>query len=132
MLSPAVCGILKVLARQYGAIGTEIASIDKSIMALHRGCEASRLAGIPGIGPIGATALVAEIGDWKTFSSGRSVAAWIGWCRSSTPPAARTGSWQHHQAGQSIFAVVAGGRGNGRYPATRASTERRSVPGSAD
>jgi len=78
-VSPAVCGILKVLTRQYGAIGTEIASIDKSIMALHRGCEASRrLAEIPGIGPIGATALVAEIGDWKTFSSGRSVAAWIG------------------------------------------------------
>jgi transposase len=78
-VSPAVCGILKVLARQYGALGTEIASIDKSIMALHRGCEASRrLAEIPGIGPIGATALVAEIGDWKTFSSGRSVAAWIG------------------------------------------------------
>jgi transposase len=79
VLSPAVCGILNVLARQYGAIGTEIASIDKSILALHRGCEASRrLAEIPGIGPIGATALVAEIGDWKTFSSGRSVAAWIG------------------------------------------------------
>jgi transposase len=78
-VSPAVCGILKVLARQYGAIGTEIASIDKSIMALHRACEASRrLAEIPGIGPIGATALVAEIGDWKTFSSGRSLAAWIG------------------------------------------------------
>ena len=78
-VSPAACGVLKVLARQYGAIGTEIASIDKSIMALHRGCEASRrLAEIPGIGPIGATALVTKIGDWKTFSSGRSVAAWIG------------------------------------------------------
>jgi transposase len=76
---PAVCGILEVLARQYGAIGTEIASIGKSIMALHRGCEASRrLAEIPGIGPIGATALVAEIGDWKAFGSGRSLAAWIG------------------------------------------------------
>jgi transposase len=71
--------ILDVQARQYGAIGIEIASIDKSIMALHRACEASRrLAEIPGIGPIGATALVAEIGDWKTFSSGRSLAAWIG------------------------------------------------------
>jgi transposase len=76
---PAVCGVLKVLARQYDAIGTEIAAIDKSIMTLHRGCEASRrLAEIPGIGPIGATALVAEIGDWMTFSSGRSLAAWIG------------------------------------------------------
>ena len=78
-VSAAVRGILNVLARQYGAIGAEIASIDKSIMALHRGCEASRrLAEIPGIGPVGATALVAEIGDWNTFSSGRSVAAWIG------------------------------------------------------
>jgi transposase len=77
-LSPAVRGIPDVLAR-YGAIGTEIASIDKGIMALHRGCEASRrLADIPGIGPVGATALVAEIGDWKTFASGRSLAAWIG------------------------------------------------------
>ncbi|WP_072817577.1 IS110 family transposase [Bradyrhizobium erythrophlei] len=61
-LSPAVRGILDVLARQYGAIGVEIASIDRSIMALHRGCEASRrLAEIPGVGPIGATALVAEM-----------------------------------------------------------------------
>ena len=78
-VSAAVRGILNVLARQYGAIGAEIASIDKSIMALHRGCEASRrLAEIPGIGPVGATALVAEIGDWNTFSSGRSLAAWIG------------------------------------------------------
>ena len=78
-LSPAVCGILEVLARQYGAIGTEIASIDKNIMVLHRACEASRrLAEIPGIGPISATALVAEIGDWKAFGSGRSLAAWIG------------------------------------------------------
>ena len=78
-LSPAVRGILDVLARQYSAIGAEIVSIDKSIMALHRACEGSRrLAEIPGIGPIGATALVAEIGDWNTFSSGRSLAAWIG------------------------------------------------------
>jgi transposase len=78
-VSPAVRGTLEVLARQYSAIGAEIASIDQSIMALHRGCEASRrLAEIPGIGPIGATALVAEIGDWNTFSSGRSLAAWIG------------------------------------------------------
>jgi len=47
-VSPAVCGILEVLARQYSAIGTEIASIDKNIMILHRACEASRrLAEIP-------------------------------------------------------------------------------------
>ena len=78
-LPAAVRGILDVLARQYSAIGAEIGSIDKSILALHRSCEASRrLAEIPGIGPIVATALVAEISDWKEFSSGRSLAAWIG------------------------------------------------------
>ncbi|OAF09255.1 hypothetical protein AYJ54_13390 [Bradyrhizobium centrolobii] len=64
------------LARQYSAIGTEI---DKNIMVLHRASEASRrVAEIPGIGPIGTTTLVAEIGDWKAFGSGRSLAAWIG------------------------------------------------------
>jgi len=72
-------GILDVLARQYSAIGAEIGLIDKSILAWHRSCEASRrLEEIPGIGPIVATALVAEIGDWKSFSSGRNLAAWIG------------------------------------------------------
>ena len=78
-VSPAARAILEVLARQYSAIGVEIGLIDKSILAWHRSCEASRrLAEIPGIGPIVATALVAEVGDWKSFSSGRSLAAWIG------------------------------------------------------
>ena len=36
-VSPAVWGILEVLARQYGAIGTEIASSDKNIMVLAPG-----------------------------------------------------------------------------------------------
>ena len=40
--------------------------------------ESRRLEEIPGVGPIVATALVAEVGDWKAFSSGRSLAAWIG------------------------------------------------------
>ncbi len=68
-----------MLARQYSAIGTEIGSIDKNILAWHRSCEPSRrLAEITGIGLIVATALVAEIGDWKAFASGRNLAAWIG------------------------------------------------------
>jgi transposase len=45
---------------------------------------ASFLRGEPAAGgdsrhrPDRATALVAEIGDWKAFGSGRSLAAWIG------------------------------------------------------
>jgi len=78
-LSPVARGIPEVLARQYSAIGPEIDSIQQGILAWHRSCEASRrLEEIPGIGPIVATALVAEIGDWKAFGSGRDLAAWIG------------------------------------------------------
>jgi transposase len=70
---------LTVLARQYAAITIEIGTIEKQIHALHRSCEESRrLAEIPGVGPIVATALIAEVGDWTVFSSGRSLAAWIG------------------------------------------------------
>jgi transposase len=70
---------LDVLARQYANVTAEISAIEKRIHAWHRSCEASRrLEEIPGIGPIVATALVAEVGDWKAFSSGRTLAAWIG------------------------------------------------------
>jgi transposase len=78
-IPPLARGILGVLARQYRALGAELGSIQKSILGWHRSCEASRrLEEIPGIGPVVATALVAEIGDWKAFGSGRNLAAWIG------------------------------------------------------
>ena len=70
---------LDLLARQYIAVTAEVAVIDKRIHAWHRSCEDSRrLEEIPGIGPIVATALVAEVGDWQQFRSGRNLAAWIG------------------------------------------------------
>jgi transposase len=70
---------LGVLARQYAVIRAQIVAIEKRIHAWHRSSEESRrLEEIPGVGPIVATALVAEVGDWKVFSSGRSLAAWIG------------------------------------------------------
>ena len=77
---PAVARLsLTILAHQYAAVATEIGTIEKHIHAWHRSCEESRrLEEIPGVGPIVATALVAEVGDWTAFSSGRSLAAWIG------------------------------------------------------
>ncbi len=69
---------LTVLAGQYAAITTEIGNLEKQIQR-DRSCDESRrLEEIPGVGPIVATALVAEVGDWTAFSSGRSLAAWIG------------------------------------------------------
>ena len=40
--------------------------------------QVQRLMGIPGIGPITATALLAAVGDVKTFRNGRELAAWLG------------------------------------------------------
>jgi transposase len=78
-IPPAARFSLDVLARQYANVAAEIGTIEKRIHAWHRSCEESRrLEEIPGVGPIVATALVAEVGDWKAFSSGRSLAAWIG------------------------------------------------------
>jgi transposase len=77
---PAVARLsLDALTRQYANATAEIRAIEKHIHAWHRSCEESRrLEDVPGIGPIVATALVAEVGDWKAFSSGRNLAAWIG------------------------------------------------------
>ena len=70
---------LVVLAMQLHAAQTLIASIEKRIIAQHRSDEASkRLRSIPGIGLLGATAIVATITDPKAFRSGRDMAAWIG------------------------------------------------------
>ena len=75
----AELGIISAKGRNGTAELLKIVAIEKRIHAWHRSSEESqRLEEIPGVGPIVATALVAEVGDWKTFSSGRSLAAWIG------------------------------------------------------
>ena len=56
-----------------------IAGLEAKIMRWAATDEhARRLQGIPGIGPITATALVAAVGDVKTFRNGRELAAWLG------------------------------------------------------
>lgn len=63
---------LKELDRQVGELEVQIQS-------WHRQNDASKkLAQIPGIGPITASALVASIGDAKNFHNGRQLAAWLG------------------------------------------------------
>ena len=57
----------------------QIRELEIQIQAWHRANEDSRkLAQIPGIGPITASALVASIGDAKHFADGRQLAAWLG------------------------------------------------------
>lgn len=57
----------------------QVDEIEAQIKAWHRDNEASRrLEKVPGIGPLGASALVASIGDARNFDSGRQLAAWLG------------------------------------------------------
>jgi transposase len=70
---------LIVLAAQLQALQTMIGSIEKRLAVQHRENEASkRLDSIPGVGLIGASAIVATVTDPKAFRSGRDFAAWIG------------------------------------------------------
>jgi len=57
----------------------QVSELEAQIKTSHRNSEASRkLEKIPGIGPITASALVATIGDAKSFKNGRQLAAWMG------------------------------------------------------
>jgi transposase len=60
------------LDRRIGVLDDEFAARAKADEA------ARRLATIPGIGVLSATALVAAIGDGRTFARGRDLAAWLG------------------------------------------------------
>ena len=56
-----------------------VAELEAQIMLWHRQSEASRkLAEIPGLGPITASAIVSTVGDAKEFRNGRQLAAWLG------------------------------------------------------
>ncbi len=63
---------LRELDRQVGELGAEI-------QLWHRQNTASqKLAAIPGLGPLTATAMAASIGDARNFKNGRQLAAWLG------------------------------------------------------
>lgn len=57
----------------------QIQEIEEQITAWHRNNEDSqRLAQIPGVGVLTASALAASIGDARHFKNGRELAAWLG------------------------------------------------------
>ena len=86
--------VLRVIAEQIGELETRIAAIEAQIVAWHQTNPVSqRLATIPGIGPIIATAIAATVAKPGAFQSGREFAAWLGLVprQSSTGGKARLG-----------------------------------------
>ncbi|WP_200832184.1 IS110 family RNA-guided transposase [Cognatazoarcus halotolerans] len=76
-------GVFRKLLRQLGdhlkELDCRVAELEVQIQIWHREDEASKkLARVPGIGPITASALVASIGDAKSFANARQLAAWLG------------------------------------------------------
>src|SRR6266545_883881 len=71
--------VLEVLAHQIEQIEAAITALERQLLAWHKTNPVSqRLASIPGIGPIIATAIATTVADPKVFRSGREFAAWLG------------------------------------------------------
>lgn len=67
------------LIEQLERLKVEIAKLNRQLLSWHRAhAESLRLATIPGIGHITASAIVAAVGNGKQFHSAREFAAWIG------------------------------------------------------
>lgn len=71
--------VLQVMVHHIEDIQVRIVGLEKQVLAWHKSNPVSqRLATIPGIGPIIATAIAATVADPNTFRSGREFAAWLG------------------------------------------------------
>jgi transposase len=70
---------LQPLVHQMQTLDGQVEVLDRMIMAWHKTNETSRrLATIPGVGVITASAIAATVADPSFFSSGREFAAWLG------------------------------------------------------
>ncbi len=70
---------LHTISGQLRSLASQIDRLETQILAWHRDDETSRrLATIPGIGPITASAIAAAVPDASLFRSGRQFVAWLG------------------------------------------------------
>ena len=78
-LPPSARLALKPLLDQLEQLKRNITGLEREIVLRHRDDEASlRLASVPGIGPLTASAIIASIGNATRFRTSRDLAAWIG------------------------------------------------------
>src|SRR5689334_14559986 len=78
-LPPLARELLQLLAEHLRGLEERTAELDRRLVRAARdGGACERLASVPGIGPVIATALAAAVGNAKAFASGRHLAAWLG------------------------------------------------------
>jgi transposase len=70
---------LQVLARQWDRQNADVGKLETQIVRAAKSDEvARRLMAIPGLGPLGATAILAAVPDARMFKTARDFAAWLG------------------------------------------------------
>ncbi len=78
-LSPRVRSLIADVRAEWDALDRRIEAFDAEFAARAKTDDAARrLASIPGIGVLNATALAAAVGNAATFARGRDLAAWLG------------------------------------------------------
>jgi transposase len=78
-LAPRLRALLADMRAEWRELDRRIDAFDREFVASARTDHAARrLATVPGIGPLNATALVAAVGDASAFGRGRDMAAWLG------------------------------------------------------
>ena len=78
-LSPRVLALLEDMRAEWAGLDRRIGAFDDEFAARAKADDAARrLATIPGIGVLNATALAAAVGDGAAFARGRDLAAWLG------------------------------------------------------
>jgi transposase len=67
------------LLNHFRDLDRQVKELEEQIKVWHReNADSRRLEGIPGIGPLTATALIAAIGNASAFENARQLAAWLG------------------------------------------------------
>jgi transposase len=100
-------GLFAMQGRDYAQLQVELKAIEAKLRAWHRtNADSRRLAGIPGVGLIGATALVMKTPDPRAFPSGRHFAAWLGLTPKDHSTAGKTRLGKITRAGDEMLRSV--------------------------
>jgi transposase len=78
-LAPRLRRLIEDMREEWRSIDRRIKGLNDELTQRARNEEAAkRLTTIPGIGVLTATALIAAVGNARTFTRGRDLAAWLG------------------------------------------------------
>src|SRR2546425_9102388 len=128
-LPDAARQVLQVLANQIEQIETAVAALERQLLAWHKSNPVSqRLASIPGIGPIIATAIATTLADPYVFRSGREFAAWLGLVPRQNPTGGKTRLGGITKRGNRYFRRLLINGASAKLPRSKATkTEPRGI-----